>query len=364
MPRKITGMKVSLSAAAALSAALSSAALAQGQLSAQSIIVNPVAADLAVQVNVDKDPGGTLVPTYRPGEQVRITARVNQDAYVYLFSLDAAGNVTQLLPNRLHAANFLKANTTVTFPAAGAPFVFNVGQDLGLNKVLALASASPLNLGDLSSFRSAQDTFAAVSARGQQGLAQALSIVVNPLPPRTWVTDTAQFTVAAAPAPVQTGSLSVRSNVPGATVTLDGMRLGAADQTFSAVRAGTFPLSVTAPGYAPYSGTVTVRAGVTTAVTATLSPLMGTPQPAPSPLDLFTTLIGTLTGLTDPARSAFEHKLSELERQGYRLDSRTLLGGRLEATLSKPGSVVTLTVTTGPGRTVTVSATERTTYQY
>ncbi|MDR6218908.1 DUF4384 domain-containing protein [Deinococcus soli (ex Cha et al. 2016)] len=356
-------MKVSLSAVAALSAALSSAALAQGQLSAQSIIVNPVAADLTVQVNVDKDPGGTLVPTYRPGENVRITARVNQDAYVYLFSLDAAGNVTQLLPNRLHTANFLKANTAVTFPAASAPFAFNVGQDLGLNKVLALASASPLNLSDLSTFRSAQDNFAAVSARGQQGLAQALSIVVNPLPPRSWVTDTAQFTVAA-PTPVQTGSLNVRSNVPGATVTLDGMRLGAADQTFSPVRTGTFPLSVTAPGYAPYSGTVTVRAGVTTAVTATLSPLTAPPQPTPSPLDLFTTLIGTWAGLADPARSAFEQKLSALERQGYRLDSRSLLGGRLEATLSKPGSVITLTVTTGPGRTVTVSATERTTYQY
>ncbi|MPY65664.1 PEGA domain-containing protein [Deinococcus sp. SDU3-2] len=238
-------------------------AAAAPKISAQSIIVNPTQPALSVSVRVNKDTSGNANPTYRVGENISISTSVNRDAYVYLFNVDANGEVTQILPNRLGGDNFVKANTTVTFPRAGANFTFTVGEDLGLNKVLALASLTQLNLDQLSTFRSQQDQFATVNARGQNQLAQALSIVVNPIPQNSWVTDTAFFSVVGQ-TPVQTGSLFVGTNVANATVTLNGQRLGSANTTFSNLRPGTYPVRVQAPGFRDYTTTITVRAGVTT----------------------------------------------------------------------------------------------------
>ncbi|WP_102125009.1 PEGA domain-containing protein [Deinococcus planocerae] len=238
-------------------------AAAAPRISAQSIIVNPTQPDLAVSVQVDRDASGNSNPTYRVGENIRISTTVNRDAYVYLFNVDANGEVTQILPNRLSEGNFVKANTATVFPAPGANFTFTVGEDVGLNKVLALASLTPLNLDQISSFKTQQDQFATVTARGQQQLAQALSIVVNPIPQNSWVSDTAFFTVVAQN-PVQTGSLFVGTNVAGATVILNGQRLGGANVTYTNIRPGTYPVRVQAPGFRDYTTTISVRAGSTT----------------------------------------------------------------------------------------------------
>ncbi|WP_291427199.1 DUF4384 domain-containing protein, partial [Deinococcus sp.] len=176
--------------------------------------------DLNVSVRVSKDASGAQNPAYRIDEPISISATVNRDAYVYLFNVNPDGSVDQVLPNRLSGANFVKANTTTTFPAPDANFTYTVGGPIGQNKVLALASLTPLNLDQISSFKTTQDQFATVSARGQDGLAQALSIVVTPLPQNSWVSDTAFYTVAAQN-PVSTGSLFVGTNVSGATVTLN-----------------------------------------------------------------------------------------------------------------------------------------------
>ncbi|WP_027459390.1 DUF4384 domain-containing protein [Deinococcus murrayi] len=176
-------------------------------LSAQSIIVNPVQTNLAVRVWTDRG-SGTQAPAYHPGERIRLSVSVNRDAYVYLFNVDPQGQVDLVLPNRFQSgANFVKANTTRTFPAAGDPFTFDIAAPYGLNKVLALASLTPLNLEQIATFKSQQASFATVNVQGQQQLAQALSIVVTPLPQESWVSATAFYTVAPRPAqaaPLQT----------------------------------------------------------------------------------------------------------------------------------------------------------------
>ncbi|GBF03919.1 PEGA domain-containing protein [Deinococcus aerius] len=261
-------------------------AAAAPKISAQSIIVNPVQPDLAVSVRVDKDPSGNATPTYRTGENIRISTTVNRDAYVYLFNVDANGEVTQILPNRLNGSNFVKANTTAVFPAPGANFTFTVGEDVGLNKVLALASLTELNLDQISSFKTQQDQFATVKAKGQQQLAQALSIVVNPIPQNSWVSDTAFFNVEAR-TPVQTGSLFVGTNVANATVILNGQRLGSANTTFTNIRPGSYPVRVQAPGFRDYTTTITVRAGATTNLNVEFAQVV-TPAPAPVVSNQFT----------------------------------------------------------------------------
>ncbi|GAA5514135.1 hypothetical protein Dcar01_02888 [Deinococcus carri] len=181
---------------ASLLAPLAAPALAAPVISAQSIIVNPVQTSLQARVWVDRDASGSRTPNYRIGDRIRVSVSVNENAYVYLFYVDPDGSVDQILPNRLGGSNYVRKGEVRTFPSPRDNFVFNVGGNPGLNKVLVVASRRPLDLSELSSFRSGQP-FAQVNAKGSQQLAQALSIVVNPVeqpvPQQDWVSDTAFF---------------------------------------------------------------------------------------------------------------------------------------------------------------------------
>ncbi|WP_216325935.1 DUF4384 domain-containing protein [Deinococcus aestuarii] len=191
---------------AALLLPLAAPAQATPRLSAQSIIVNPVQTNLSAQVWVDRDPSGLQTPNYRVGERIRLYTQVNEDAYVYLFNVNPDGSVDQILPNRLSGTNFVRRGEIRAFPAAGDNFTFDVAGPYGLNKVLVVASRRALNLSEISSFQAGQP-FATVkpTANSPQRLAQALSIVVNPVTPtptqpaisqQDWVSDTASYNVA------------------------------------------------------------------------------------------------------------------------------------------------------------------------
>ncbi|MBB6099098.1 hypothetical protein HNR42_002534 [Deinobacterium chartae] len=173
-------------------------AFAAPQISPQSIIVNPIPAQVGVSVWTDKDPSGTRTPDYYPGERIRLYVSTTRDAYVYLFNVDPNGQVDLILPNRYSGGdNFVRGGTTKVFPPSNAGFTFDIATPYGVNKVLALASTTPLNLDDIARFRSGQNSgFAEVTVRTQTGLAQALSIVVNPIPQNSWITDTAYYNVA------------------------------------------------------------------------------------------------------------------------------------------------------------------------
>ena len=367
------GMKKNLTALVALTAAAAlGTASAQGKISAQSIIVNPTQPDLAVSVNVDKDVAGTQNPSYRAGENIRVSASVNRDAYVYLFNVNPDGSVDQILPNRLGGDNFVKANTTRSFPAPGDTFTYSVDNIIGQNKVLALASLTPLNLDQISAFKSAQDQFATVTAKGQAGFAQALSIIVNPLPQNSWVTDTAFYNVVAQ-APVSTGSLFVGTNVANATVILNGQRLGGTNVTYSNLRPGSYPVRIQAPGYNDFATTLTIRANTTTSLNVDLvptapQPVYQQPNTTGNPiLDLIGGLLGAITTpaqIQDPARSALDQKVSDLQNQGYVLQgTRTTTTGYV-STMSKGAARVTVTVDRSANRTLSVQVTETTMYRY
>ncbi|GGB77700.1 DUF4384 domain-containing protein [Deinococcus soli (ex Cha et al. 2016)] len=362
-------MKSNLTALLALgTAAAISTAGAQAKISAQSIIVNPTQPDLSVSVRINKDTTGNQNPAYRIDEPISVSTTVNRDAYVYLFNVNPDGSVDQILPNRLSGENFVKANTTTTFPAAGANFTYTVGGPIGQNKVLALASLTPLNLSQISEFKTAQDQFATVKTQGgQTGLAQALSIVVNPLPQNSWVSDTAFYTVAAQN-PVSTGSLFVGTNVGNATVILNGQRLGGANVTYSNLRAGTYPVRVQAPGFTDFTTTVTVRAGGTTNLNVEFARPIAAPAPTSGNpvLDLIGNLLGAIAGSTiqDPARSAYDQKVRDLQSMGYTLQQTRQTTTGYTGTLVKGATTATLTVDRGANRTVRVNVSESTTYQY
>ncbi len=240
------------------------------KISAQSIIVNPTQPELGVKVWVDKNPSGSQVPNYAIGEKISVNVTPSRDAYVYIFNVGPDGSVDLVLPNKLGGDNFVKANTTKSFPSASDNFTYTVGGPVGLNKVLALASETQLNLDQLTSFSSGQSQFADVKAKGQQQLAQALSIVVTPVPQNSWVSDTAFYNVTGQQA-VQTGNLFVGTNIGGAVVTLNDQRLGDANQTYTGIRPGSYPIRVQAPGMRDFASTITIRANTTTNVNVEFS---------------------------------------------------------------------------------------------
>jgi len=331
-------------------ALLLSTAAAAPKISAQSIIVNPTQPELKVSVRVDKDTSGSQNPAYRVGDKISISTTANRDAYVYLFNVNPDGTVDQILPNRLGGDNFVKANTTRVFPAADDKFTFDIQGPIGQNKVLALASLTPLNLEQISQFKTAQDSFATVSAKTQAGFAQALSIVVNPLPQNSWVSDTAFYTVASR-AQISTGSLFIGTNVNNATVTLNGQRLGGANVTYSNLRPGTYPIRVQAAGYRDFTTTVTVRANTTTNVNVEFAQA-STPAPAP----VANTYTVAIRSNVNGARVFVDgREVGVIANNGLNVQ---LSGGQHEIVMVAPGyrtSVGTYTVTRNAQLTINAS---------
>jgi hypothetical protein len=174
-----------------------SSAMAQSapRVSPQAVIVNPVTTDLQTRIWVDR--GGDN-PVYYIGEKIRINVSVNQDAYVYVFSIHSDGVVDLILPNRLSGGNeFLRANETRSFPPSGANYQLSVDGPSGQDKLLAVASKRQLNLNEIATFKSGQP-FADVKAQGQEGLARTLAVVVTPVPANDWTTAYTQFQVRGA----------------------------------------------------------------------------------------------------------------------------------------------------------------------
>jgi hypothetical protein len=240
-------------------------------LSPQAIIVNPVPS-YEVEVFVDKDPSGGATPSYAVGESIRIGVRVSEDAYVYLFNVRSDGSVNQILPNNYDAAgqnNFVRAGETKYFPPEGAAYAFEVNAPEGLDKVIAVASEQPLDTSTLATFES--DPNFASSDLGEEGFADALSVIVTPLPQEDWVSDTALFYVGAAEAAAPLyGTLSVTSSPSGARVMVDGVFVGYTPQRYG-TSSGDHTVSVELEGYDDFESTVSVTAGQTVAVRAPLS---------------------------------------------------------------------------------------------
>ncbi len=206
-----------LTAVIASSLTFSAAAFAQSNPVAtpQGIIVNPVQTTLQARVYVDRSGAN---PLYYVGENVKISVSVNQDAYVYLFSIDATGAVSLILPNRLSGGSeFMRGGETRQFPPAGANWTLTIEGNGGQEQVLAVASKRQLNLSEIVTFKSGQP-FATANAnvQGVSGLARPLALVVTPLPPQDWVTAITTYqvkvrsTVTAPPVPVVSNDPLVR----------------------------------------------------------------------------------------------------------------------------------------------------------
>lgn len=250
-------------------------ASATARFDAQSIIVNPVESPLQVSVWTDKDTSGRALPSYKVGDKIWLYTRVTEDAYVYLFNVDPSRKIDMVLPNRLQGGgNLVRAGETKAFPSQNSKFFFTVDSQggLGTNKVLALASKTPLDMNDIARFQNRTSQFADIQVSGQRGLAAALSIVVNPVPEDDWTTDTASYNVTGKYAnqtgQTSPGRLIIQTNMNGADVFINGRRAGRGSITLSDLSAGTYQITVRAQGYQDYTVNVTLDGQQPVTITA------------------------------------------------------------------------------------------------
>lgn len=111
------------------------------------------------------------------------------------------------------------------------------------------------------------------------------------------------------------GFLRVSVNVPGASVTLSGKPLGKTPLQSATVEAGAYQLEITAPGYAPHLGAVTIEKDAVTEVTVTLEPHDGVLKPmvratTGTPSWVGWTLIGSGLAVGAGGAGVFMHAVS------------------------------------------------------
>lgn len=345
-------------ALALVAAALIGAAAAQNVvISPRSIVVNPLPS-FDLQVWVDKDPSGLDAPSYQVGEAIRISVRSAQDAYVYLFSIAADGEVVQVLPNRFDASGqdaFVRAGQTRTFPPSGARYQFNVAPPNGLAKVIAVASRNPLDTSTLASFRAESDF--ATSSIGEDQFARALRIIVTPLPQNDWVSATALYYVGNRPNQGAFGTLEVAASVARAEVYVDRSFVGYTPLRYD-LRPGTYDVEVVGPT-GTYAERVQVRPDRTTTVTASFRPTVrtGTARFVSEPSGADVYVAGRFVGTTPVAATTFDvgSYQAEFRRDGYEVartsfEVRAGQETRVSATLRAFTGTLQLTANVGGAR--------------
>ena len=300
------------------------AAFAQDvRLEPRAIVVNPSPSfDVSVWVNKDGE-----VPTYRVGEEIRVSVRVDRDAYVYLFSLQPDGSVTQILPNRYSDDNRLSAGETRTFPPSGAGYVFNTEPPTGLSKVVAVASTRELDTRELARFESGDAPFA-TSDIGQEGFQSAFRIVVNPVPQSGWVTATAYYEVSrsggSSGGNAAQATLAIDSDPRDADVYVEGSFRGTTPLRVQ-TQPGRRTIRIERDGYRTYETTVQLSPRESRRIDTNLERVRrtGTLRFESSPSGATVYVDGTRQGTTPIGDTTFDAGTYDVryERSGYQSDA-------------------------------------------
>ena len=198
-------------------------------------------ASYSVNSFVDKDESGNSSPNYTLGESIRMGARPSSNAYIYLFSVRSNGEIIQVLPNGLDPNNYVSAGQAKYFPPQDASYAFTIFAPIGLDKVFALASQTPLDTHAIMEFTSADGYFQA-SRQGEAAFASRLQTLLAASSSANWTGDVVSYYVGQPTVPT-TGVLFVQGNVGYANVYVDGERRG-----YIAPMTGYFRLEGLSPG--------------------------------------------------------------------------------------------------------------------
>ena len=99
------------------------------------------ASRLSVSASVDR-----ANRKYRHGDNVVLTVKPSEDAYIWVFDTGTSGKVHQIFPNRYAKNNFVKANAALRIPGSGAKYMLTASRPKGAELLTVIASKTNASL--------------------------------------------------------------------------------------------------------------------------------------------------------------------------------------------------------------------------
>ena len=200
----------------------------------------PQGGDFSASLSVEKQ-------SYDIGEPITINFRVSRDAYVFIFSKDPTGVEQQIFPNFYDQSNFVRANRTRAIPDGG--YSLQVTGPGGRNEITLVAVREDYpflrewkRYSRTEPYPSARGGAAAISGPGARHPARAAEPAHRRGVHMVWRARTG------APARRRPRSVAVQTEPRGATVYLDGRRIGIAPVAERRVQPGDTTLRIELPG--------------------------------------------------------------------------------------------------------------------
>lgn len=235
----------------------------------KTIIIEPTpSTEFKVDVWTDKGDNAT----YSVGENLTIYFKVTQDAYVYIWNINAKGEIRLIFPNKYNQDNFARANVIYSIPSPKDTYKLRIAPPYGREVVHILASKTPIS--KLENYRGSmdRDPFPLIP-ESPENFTDTMKKTIEIVPtPAQWTTDNVIFYVAEAPVVVGTGRLIVNSNPRGASITIDGRFLGYTPYD-GYVPVGRHTIRLDLPGYQPYTTDVNVTTNRIAKVDVKLKPI-------------------------------------------------------------------------------------------
>ena len=232
------------------------------------IIEPPPGAEFKVDVWTDKGDNAK----YNVGEKLIIYFKVTQDAYVYIWDINANGEVRLIFPNKYNQDNFVRANIVYSIPSSRDTYSLKIAPPAGREVVHILASKTPISTLEEYKGMMDRDPFPLIPQAPEiftDKVKRTIEIVPTPT---QWTTDNAIFYVAEGPTSTTTGRLIVESNPRGASITLDGRFLGYTPYD-GQVPVGRHTVRLDLAGYQPYTTEVNVTTTQISRIDVRLTPI-------------------------------------------------------------------------------------------
>ncbi|MEA3238297.1 MAG: DUF4384 domain-containing protein, partial [Candidatus Bipolaricaulota bacterium] len=249
----------------ALMAFVGAVSMAQGVAPKGILITPPDTSGLTAQIWVDKG-------AYAIGEKMQVHFKVNQDAYVYIYDIDAAGKVSLLFPNYYSQNNRVSAGEHVLPDSSG--YNLSVVQPTGTEYLQLIASAVPLNVTPQFQITI---PFPLMGSDPNAFKLQLQGQLMGVVPDPQWGEDWTSFEVVSGYAPSY-GTLIINSVPSSAWITIDGAFVGYTSRSMY-VSQGYHQVAVGKSGYTDYNRGIFVIANRTRTLNVTLTPLTPVNQP-------------------------------------------------------------------------------------
>jgi len=235
------------------------------------IIEPPQGAEFKVDVWTDKGDNAK----YNVGENLIIYFKSTQDAYVYIWDINANGEVRLIFPNRYNQDNFVRANIVYSIPSSRDTYSLKIAPPAGREVVHILASKTPVSTLEEYKGMMDRDPFPLIP-EAPENFTDMVKRTIEIVPtPAQWTTDNAIFYVVEGSTSTGTGRLIVESSPKGASISLDGRFLGYTPYD-GQVPVGRHTVRLDLAGYQSYTTEVNVTPTQISRISVGLTPIPAT----------------------------------------------------------------------------------------